>query len=353
MTPPSATSTSLSIRRRAAFFAVYFLALIIVALAASEVIVRIKGLKPWNPEDPGITVEPGGKLFKRHSTVGYAHLPGEYIITLPTGLAFHATHGPDSNRITHLENGESGQREEIWIFGCSFTYGWAVNDEQTYAWLLQEKLPQYEFVNFAVNGYGTLHSFLQFQEALKERRKPAYAIVAYASFHDERNVFTRFVRKYIVPWNRLGPMLQPYARLNGDGTFRYAMADMVYREFPLMRQSAFINYVENRYNLFEYRHLQAHKVSEAILLEVSRLARNHGTELIIADIGNPPTIMDFARRHEIKAVDISVDVSLPANNNLPHDSHPSAAAHRQYADKLESYLRKIESIDAGILPSPD
>jgi len=40
----------------------------------------------------------------------------------------------------------------------------------------------------------------------------------------------------------------------------------------------------------------------------------------------------------IATVDISVDLKIPANNNLPHDLHPSAIANRQYADKLDGFL---------------
>ncbi|XZN93083.1 MAG: hypothetical protein ACM65M_09780 [Microcoleus sp.] len=41
----------------------------------------------------------------------------------------------------------------------------------------------------------------------------------------------------------------------------------------------------------------------------------------------------------IATVDISVDLKIPANNNLPHDLHPSAIANRQYAEKLEGFLQ--------------
>ena len=40
--------------------------------------------------------------------------------------------------------------------GCSFTFGWGVDDDHTWPWLLKENLPGYEVVNIGTNGYGKL-----------------------------------------------------------------------------------------------------------------------------------------------------------------------------------------------------
>jgi len=335
----------LSGRRRLIFYACYALSLLLLSFGAAELAVRLKGLQPWQPEDPGITVEPGGHLFQPDPKFGFTHIPGHYTITLPSGYSFQVTHNKETLRITHPETASTGDREEVWIFGCSFTYGWSVNDEETYPWLLEEQRPQYEVVNFAVNGYGTLHAYLQFLDALESRGTPRYVIVAYASFHDERNVFARFVQKFIVPWNRLGPLLYPYARLNDDGSFRYAWADLEYRESPLMKYSAFIHYLETLYDQREFASLHARDVSHAILLEMAKVARDHGTGLLIADIGYPPSVRDFAKQNGIQSADIGLDPSVPENTNLPDDSHPSAAAHRHYANEVASLLDRVETND--------
>jgi len=51
-------------------------------------------------------------------------------------------------------------------------------------------------------------------------------------------------------------------------------------------------------------------------------------------------MLEFAEKNGIANVDITVDTSLPENNNRPHDSHPSAIANQKYADKLGAFLRK-------------
>ncbi len=270
-------------------------------------------------------------------------IPGHFTVTLGTGYAFKVTHLPTTLRITHSADGYETPRakEEIWLFGCSFTHGWTVNDEQTYPWLLQERFPEYEVVNFGVNGYGTIHSLLQFRDALKLKR-PRVAVLAYADFHDVRNTFLRNRRKEIAHWNQLGPLIQPYARLDGNGKLRYAMAEVEYREFPLMRHMALAHFIELKYNQYEDRVSQSHLVSEALVEEMGRLAKKNAVEFVVAGITagrETYKMLDFAQEHGIPSVDISVNLRIKEHTNAPHDNHPSAIAHNGYADKLEAFLK--------------
>ncbi|MGL5059162.1 MAG: SGNH/GDSL hydrolase family protein, partial [Microcoleus sp.] len=256
--------------------------------------------------------------------------------------SFEATHLKNSLRITHPLNTYNLQltKPEIWIFGCSFTYGWSLNDNQTYSWLLQEKFPQYEIVNFGVNGYGTLHSLIQFKQALQQGNKPKIAVIAYAGFHDRRNALLRARSKQMMAWNKLGILFQPDARLAKNGGFTYSMKQLEYREFPLMRISALSHFLETNYNQLEEQMHRSREVSLAIIREFHRLAEANNVKLVVAGI-NPGSakMLEELSQEEIATVDISVDLKIPANNNLPHDLHPSAVANQQYADKLGSFLQ--------------
>src|SRR5205085_2187667 len=111
----------------------------------------------------------------------------------------------------------------------------------------QESFPEYEVVNFGVSGYGTLQSLIQFRDAIQHGQKPKLAIIVYASFHDVRNTFIRIRRKMLASSDYLGPLNQPYARLNNDEKLEVFMDTTEYREFPLMRYSAFIHALEEAY----------------------------------------------------------------------------------------------------------
>ena len=226
-----------------------------VLMSVSEVVVRLNGFTPYRVSTAAIEVNPGGKWFMKHPTLGYSLIPGKFIITLGSRYSFNVTHLPNTLRITHPIDGylnKDKQKEEIWIFGCSFTHGWGLNDEETYPWLLQERFPEYEIVNFGVGGYGTIHSLTQFREAL-EIKTPKLAVLAYASFHDKRNTFIRNRKKQVQLTKQLGPIFQPYALLDSQGRLQYSFSDVEYREVPLMRHSALVHFIENLYNVYEER----------------------------------------------------------------------------------------------------
>jgi hypothetical protein len=315
---------------------------LLVVLVSGEIAARAAGYQPWRVDDPGIVVEPGGRFFEPHPTLGYRQLPGTFTVRLHTGYTFTVTHGPDTLRATHHpldSEGDAAARDQIWIFGCSITHGWSVDDDETYPWLLQTQMPDMEVVNFGVNGYGTLHSLIQLREALDRRPKPAVVVLAYAQIHDERNTFTRTRRKSIAPWNRLGTLLQPYARLDDD-RLRIAMAEVEYTEFPAMRSSALSHWAEEFYNRLERRMLRSREVTLAILDEFAAVSRAHDVPMLLAGIRSPQLaeVLEWARERGIAAADISVDNRDPRYVNLPHDTHPSPLAHAEFAGKLGAAL---------------
>ena len=309
-------------------------------MSAAEIALRLKGYEAWHRPEVAVRVDPGGKFYQPHPTLGYTHIPGHYTVFF-WDTSFAATHLPNTLRVTHpIESyNDSQNKEEIWIFGCSFTHGWGLQDYETYPWLLQQRFPEYEVVNFGVGGYGSIHSLIQFREALQVKT-PRVAVLAYANFHDERNTFSRQRRKWVVAGRALGPIVQPYARLDGSGKLQYQFAASEYTEFPLMRYSALVNFIESKYDQLEVNLVHSHDVSKALVLEMAKIAGEHQVKFIVAGIfasDGTREMLNFAQAHGIPSIDISVDLKVPANR-LP-DEHPSALANRQFADKLESVLR--------------
>lgn len=332
----------LSSKKKLLFLAVYCAFLLVFMFAVAEVIVRGRGFKPFHVEPVGISVEPGGHFFTADPVLGYRQLPGTFKITLKDGYTFTATHYTNSLRITHplATYPIDAKKPQIWIMGCSFTHGWSLNDEDTYPWLVQKALPDYEVLNFGVNGYGTVHSLLQFREALKHGPKPAAVVVAYAEFHDERNTFLRARRKAVVPYNQLGPIAQPYARLAKNGQLIIHQEPAEYAEFPLMRYSAFVHFLEQKYDGIEDHFVRSHQVSEALMRQFAAECKSAGIQFVVAGItADTPPMLAFCKQQGILAVDISVHLSTPGYNNLPHDDHPSALADKIYAEKLTAFLR--------------
>jgi hypothetical protein len=334
----------LSRRKRFFFYLIAYTFFALLLFSLAEMTARVKGVRPYAVKAADIVVEPGGRFFTANPTLGYTHLPGQFKITLADSYTFKATNLNNTLRVTHPLNTypPEDHKREIWILGDSITYGWSVNDEESYPWLLQENFPDYEIVNFGVSGYGTLHSLIQLREALESGKKPQVVILAYASWHDVRNTFIRIRRKMLASSSSLGSVNQPYARLTKEGKLEIFMDTIAYHEFPLMRYSAFIHALEEIYDRYEERHARSHEVTKAIIKEISDLCRASGITFAVVTLTSDPTtsdMLDHCQREGIKTGSIWVDLNIKENNNLPYDSHPSAIAHQQYAHKLESFLR--------------
>ena len=327
---------------RRIFFILATTAVALVLLAAGlETLARLSGATAWQPTAPNITVEPGGRLYERDALLGYRYLPGKYRVVLSGRHAFTMTHDANGRRVTSGQTGMPGDSKEVWILGCSFTHGWSVNDSETYPWLLQEQFPQYDIVNFGVGGYGTIHSLLQFEQAIKTREPPVAVVVAYAYFHDERNVFSRYRQKVAANWSYFGPLVQPFGRVDANGDLQIEMASTEFREFPLMRWSALSSLLEQKYSAYHDGQLEGRVVTEAILRRLKEDTRAHGIPLLIAEIDGQSGIAVFARKNEIAYTDMSVNLNTPGARNFPFDPHPTARTHREYARKLGTALRPL------------
>ena len=122
------------------------------------------------------------------------------------------------------------------------------------------------------------------------------------------------------------------------------MSEVVYSEFPLMRYSATIHFLERGYNKLEELRSQSHLVSAAVIREFADVCRANDIPVVVAGITSEELtgeMLEWCRRQEIAATDISVDGREERYNNKPHDGHPSAQAHGEFASKLHTYLLEV------------
>lgn len=131
--------------------------------------------------------------------------------------------------------------------------------------------------------------------------------------------------------DHLGPLNQPYARLQRNGTVEILYDTSEYREFPLMRYSAFVHAIEQTYNDYEEKHAHSNEVTKLLINEIISLCRAHNINVVVASLTSDSTtsdMLDYCRRSGVQTVNVTVDLTKKENNNFPFDSHPSAVAHR-------------------------
>ena len=336
----------LSRRKRRLFASIISSVIVLSFLFLSEIVLRWK-VGQWRVPSAAaqLRLEPAKNYYRKDAALGYLPEPGTFKITLPGPYSFMITHSQNGLRITRpLDTDLGNRRKEIWIFGCSFTEGWTLNDEETYPWILQEQIKNYEVVNFGVGGYGTLQSLIQFREALKDGRKPAVVVVSYASFHDRRNTLARSWMKTRVTHDisqQLSDVQLPYMNWPSNHKPELLYQPIEYHEVPLARYSALANTLDETYNRIVDQTDHSHDVSKAIIEDFAELCKAHQVDFIVAGIvsdGPTAEMLEYCKSRGITTVDISVDLNIKENTNLPYDNHPSRLADRQYAQKLRPVI---------------
>ena len=154
-----------------------------ICLVLVELVLRLAG---YDPNSRSAGVHPG---VVGDPVLGWRYAPGRYLFSDSTIVPTRTVAS------THLYNGArdsggSGQGVPLALFGCSFVDGYGLDDKETIAWKLQERLPHYAVKNFGVSGYGTYSVLLKMNEVEPALRGHAGAISLYgfADFHPPRNV---------------------------------------------------------------------------------------------------------------------------------------------------------------------
>ncbi len=310
-----------------------------ILLGLTEVGLRLAGFKPR--ERPGASARGGSRnpFHGPHDLLGYALKPGSF-----TGEAwdgewsrqFRVTVDERGRRITHPPRPkEAPARPEIWIFGCSVTFGALLNDDETYPWIVQEKLPEYEVVNFGVGAYSTLQSLIQLEETLEETPRPrvALAVLAYAAFHDERNVSSRSWRQRVG-----GGRSRPFARFGRDGKLERGMMPPGSTMLPLADRLVLVAGLDSVANVIADGGLRESEVSHELILELAALCRSEGIPFFVAGISSAEAMLETLRGEGIRTGVVERKRG-PGMTFAPHDPHPSPAGARALGEAMAEVLK--------------
>ena len=276
---------------------------------------------PFYKFDPitGITSTPGKSFLIKFSYGDIEH-------------SFRATINKLGNRITGTPPNRQSPRGEIWIFGDSYVWSWGNNDEQTFAWIIQENLPRFRVRNFAQSGWGNVQNLLRLRHWLKSRPLPkngvAAIVVAHSQTYAHRNVGapSRMMQWKSGPLVANNLMRHPRAWITGKD-------ELIIDYIPL-----FID-IKNweAATVFDPPKEFQNAVTTRIIKEFAREAKLLGAILIVAYLEGPsgdPVLESVAREA------IVVDIRPPSEqrDDFVIDSHPGPKANRYFAKKLSSVL---------------
>jgi hypothetical protein len=328
------------------------LASLAFALLLSEGILRALGKAPAPAAAPIRVLASNGRFYAPDDELGYLNSPNRETriarVEIPREVRYTARTDERGRRRTGPpESNGAVRKPEIWIFGCSFTFGAGVEDDESYPWLLQQRLPAYAVRNYGVSGYGTLQSLLLYRRELRQSEPPEIAILAYAGFHDERNVMSINTRRAWSRWGRSwGWARAPYLQWLGEGKFEMRRAEFYQPFVPFVDSSALANRVDRAIVKFLERRelLEDHRedVSRHLVDQFASESRDHGVVFALGQLDQPQPMLEYARSRGIPAADLSVPRDDP-RFTIEGDGHPNPEGQRLIADRAEALIRGLIS----------
>jgi hypothetical protein len=322
-----------------------------LAVVAAELLFKLNLLGPRVKYH--LTVQPHD-LFKTDSLLGWKLNTGKYTLCVwDTANNFIVTIDSLGNRLTSSP-GSNTQKECIQVYGCSFTFGFSVNDSATSCYKLQQMMPDARVENKGVPAYGLAQMLLSLQQALKTGDTPSIAIFNYAVFHDVRtplnkNWSARTVRAITEGYNpRFKDMNYPYLDFTGDSMeWHYCAERDLSRDWPGSDELALIKLVNvaiyGVHDKLVDRHL--HQVSVKTALAIAQYCRtNHIIPVFASLTPGPNEVFDSLAVHGFYTLDYGITVwnhyQPNQYNCAPLDpEHPNGRAHSIYAKKLFDFIK--------------
>ena len=278
------------------------------------------------------------------AVLGWTNKPGHYRLPsyFPGGEDIDVTILDDGSRATGSEG--AGNRDTVVLLGCSVTFGWGLADAQTYPWKLQHSHPDLRIVNLASSAQGTFQALLRMERILD--RLPHLRLVLYGFFtrHEPRNVATYDWLRMLAQNSHRGIVADPYVTLAADGGLE-RHPPQAFTVWPLAEQLVTARVLGDGYMrlVTHGREQEAPEVTKRLMLEMTRIAREHSTPFavvfLLAQPGKKEEYVSFFEQNGIPYLDC-VEAFEEADK-IPIDGHPNEGLN----DRWERCLsRKLPSV---------
>ena len=340
------------------------LVLILLVIGLAEIVLRVSHYKIkhyW-----GLSYEQRNEPVVNSSdpVLGWRPMPGRYIIPsyAPMDRMTPYTIWPDGSRATGSsydmttytiwpdESRATGpsydQRPaKVIITGCSVGQGWAISDDETFAWRLQEKHKGIRFANISVVGYSTYQSLLFLEDYLKRNHaEPSVIMNVFIPHDEERNVGDMNWLINISHQTRRLRVDLPYCLLNKNDSLKCFEPEH-YPRWPLDKSSYLVNAIKDSYLLVMAAKRTSRKtaVTQKILERMNDLSRKYGAQFVVVNLGQSEVwqkYSTFLDRENIKWINCYDERLVDKAYQVPYDGHPNGKMNSIIAGCIEAGLKK-------------
>lgn len=286
------------------------------------------------------------RMSQADAQLGYCPVPvaaqTRTVKTLDGRVAYDVLHTSGSTGWRVTPQHPEAERAVL-FFGCSFTAGVGVNDDEVYPWQVAQLLGAgYQVYNFGVGGYGP-HQFLALLQserldAIFKKYRDIQVFFLNIDSHERRSAG-------MVEWDSGGPRyVLEDGRAVRRGTFADAAPlgtrfDGAWKRSELFRDVLLVR--------MKWRREQMLTLQQGILVEAQRVLKERDPQARMTVLLNPDAAGLASAYREAGLVALDVTGMLPgwpdpARYEIPDDRHPTPAAHAALAQGIAAYIRAHE-----------
>jgi hypothetical protein len=316
---------------------------LIIGVMIGEGLLRLVG---YSPRVLAVNPHYSEKTWsKEDERLGWTNKPG----TIRSIEAGHALMGywPDGARVSWSEQSKPASRH-VYLVGGSFTQGYGVADEETYAYRLNALIPDVMFHNFGVGGYGTYQSLLRLKQALSSAdyaATPDLVIYAYIGDHEQRNVARH--RWVTALTDSAGHYLVPPHVTIANGKLTEHPMEIVY-EWPLETRSALITLLHDAALRLRFlgRSAQRRAATDELIRQMQQVTLDSGSRFLVVLLNNVKDgLVPYLKEHGIPYLDcVNPAFETDPVYRVGGEGHPSALQHEQWSHCIKRYLDQTQML---------
>jgi hypothetical protein len=302
-------------------------------LTFSEILLRLQGFQHRQGGiSQGVQIMPN-HLLAFDSLLGIRTVPGKYDVAL-LNKRFVITVDSEGHRITGPKSRSTDTGiTHIFFLGGPSTFGFGINDSETYPWYVQESLPGYDIKNISMLHFGLAENYVQLTQ-LTKLNSGDIIVYVYHSSQDSRGAKLFDKHRNLLP--DLDSVVPNYHYLLIDSNLKTHLHKYKHYSIPFSNCLALSNYFEETINSVSNNNDAAHEITEKALLAMNNFCERKNCRFILIyrrdNKYNQETIK-FCREHGIKAASISADISLRRSGQTSLGD-----SNKNFAGQLVNYL---------------
>lgn len=314
-----------------------------IVLVCFEISLLLVGYRSYKNLDYKVSSTPSYP-FNGDDSLGFCLNTGEFDITLNNVISFKSIHTREGNR--KLNKYIDNFIPNTAFLGCSFTYGYGVNYEETFVSKVQDGMDSMRIKNYAVPGYGTVQSYLQLPEVLSMDGL-SNVVVCISSVHVERNTLSRKFRSSLkIGFSNSNKHIE--ARMQGakfpymnDTTINplFENWNNLYENYFLREYLASSNFLQNTMDRINDDHTEGVMITTALLQRMEKMCQEKGVRFFIVCLDDSPEMKEIEMvLTETPWLNVSFDFKREDLTLLPVDSHPNGKGHTVISEKIIRFL---------------